>query len=194
MVSIVDLLPTVLDSLMFPNPNGSMGVPFIRFYRAKTGKRDFVIKEYNENAGRSRDPMRGIQTKTHLFLFNPWSNGERVFATATNGTVTCKRMIKLAEDDERMNERLELYRYRVPQELYHVKRDPDCLENLIHRPNHEKTKNKLMELLEEWMVQTKDPLLECFQNRDEPDLVEAYIQKLEEESNASAELKRSHVQ
>ena len=93
-------------------------------------------------------------------------------------------MIKLAEDDERMNERLELYRYRVPQELYHVKRDPDCLENLIHHPNHEKTKNKLMELLEEWMVQTKDPLLECFQNRDEPEFVEAYIQKLEEEANA----------
>jgi len=41
----------------------------------------------------------------------------------------------------------------------------------------------LMKLLEEWMIQTKDPLLECFQNRDEPEFVEAYIQKLEEESN-----------
>jgi hypothetical protein len=41
-----------------------------------------------------------------------------------------------------------------------------------------------MELLEEWMVQTKDPLLECFENRDEPEFVEAYIQKLEEEANA----------
>jgi N-sulfoglucosamine sulfohydrolase len=92
-------------------------------------------------------------------------------------------MVKLAEEDEQMNDRLELYRYRVPQELYHVKRDPDCLENLIEHPNHEKVRNRLMVLLEEWMVQTKDPLLECFQNRDEPALVEAYIQKLEEESN-----------
>jgi len=150
----------------------------------KQDNRDFVIKEYNENAGRSRDPMRGIQTKTHLFLFNPWSNGERVFATATNGTVTCKRMIKLAEDDEQMNERLESYRYRVPQELYHVKRDPDCLENLIHNPNHEKVKNKLMVLLEEWMERTNDPILECFRKRDDPEFVEAYIQKLEEEANA----------
>ena len=150
----------------------------------KQDDRDFVIKEYNENAGRSRDPMRGIQTKTHLFLFNPWSNGERVFATATNGTVTCKRMIKLAQDDEQMNERLELYRYRVPQELYHVKRDPDCLENLIHNPTHEKVKNKLMVLLEEWMERTNDPILECFRKRDDPEFVEAYIQKLEEEANA----------
>ena len=185
MVSVLDLLPTVLDSLGVSKPKRLDGRSFLPLLRGeKQENRDYVIKEYNENAGRSRDPMRGIQTKTHLFLFNPWSNGERVFATATNGTVTCKRMIKLAEDDERMNERLELYRYRVPQELYHVKRDPDCLENLIHRPNHEKTKNKLMELLEEWMVQTKDPLLECFRNRDEPEFVEAYIQKLEEEANA----------
>ena len=185
MVSIVDLLPTVMDSLNVSKPKRLDGRSFYSVLQGeKQDNRDFVIKEYNENAGRSRDPMRGIQTKTHLFLFNPWSNGERVFATATNGTVTCKRMIKLAQDDEQMNERLELYRYRVPQELYHVKRDPDCLENLIHHPHHEKTKNKLMELLEEWMVQTKDPLLECFQNRDEPEFVEAYIQKLEEEANA----------
>jgi N-sulfoglucosamine sulfohydrolase len=184
MVSIVDLLPTVLDALDVAKPRRLDGRSFYSILKGQQQKgRDFVIKEYNENAGRSRDPMRGIQTKTHLYLFNPWSNGERVFATATNGTVTCKRMIKLAEEDEQMNDRLELYRYRVPQELYHVKRDPDCLENLIEHPNHEKVRNRLMVLLEEWMVQTKDPLLECFQNRDEPDLVEAYIQKLEEESN-----------
>jgi N-sulfoglucosamine sulfohydrolase len=90
----------------------------------------------------------------------------------------------LAEDDEQMNERLELYRYRVPQELYHVKRDPDCLENLIHNPTHEKVKNKLMVLLEEWMERTNDPILECFRKRDDPEFVEAYIQKLEEEANA----------
>jgi N-sulfoglucosamine sulfohydrolase len=185
MVSIVDLLPTVMDSLNVSKPKRLDGRSFYSVLQGeKQDNRDFVIKEYNENAGRSRDPMRGIQTKTHLFLFNPWSNGERVFATATNGTVTCKRMIKLAQEDEQMNERLELYRYRVPQELYHVKRDPDCLENLIHNPNHEKVKNKLMVLLEEWMERTKDPILECFRKRDDPEFVEAYIQKLEEEANA----------
>jgi N-sulfoglucosamine sulfohydrolase len=185
MVSIVDLLPTVMDSLNVSKPKRLDGRSFYSVLQGeKQDNRDFVIKEYNENAGRSRDPMRGIQTKTHLFLFNPWSNGERVFATATNGTVTCKRMIKLAQDDEQMNERLELYRYRVPQELYHVKRDPDCLENLIHNPNHEKVKNKLMVLLEEWMERTNDPILECFRKRDDPEFVEAYIQKLEEEANA----------
>ena len=57
-----------------------------------------MIKEYNGNAGRSRDPMRAVQTKKFLYLSITWSNGERIFATATNGTVTCKRMIESRQD------------------------------------------------------------------------------------------------
>ena len=126
MVSVLDLLPTVLDALKVEQPSRLDGRSFYPVLKGEKQKgRDFVIKQYHENSGRSRDPMRAIQTKTHLYLFNPWSNGERVFATATNGTVTCKRMIALAEEDEDMNRRLELYRYRVPEELYKVKKDPD---------------------------------------------------------------------
>ena len=32
--------------------------------------------------------MRAIQSKEYLYLLIPWSNGSRVFATATNGTRT----------------------------------------------------------------------------------------------------------
>jgi len=185
MVSVVDLLPTVLDALGIDPPARQDGRSF---YPAIKGEKmegwDYVIKQYHENSGRSRDPMRAIQTKKFLYLFNPWSNGERIFATATNGTVTCKRMIALAEDDEEMNQRLELYRYRVPEELYQVSQDPDCLENLINYASKEKERIRLEALLEEWMVRTKDPILETFRNRDDPELVEAYVQKLEAEANA----------
>ena len=185
MVSVLDLLPTVLDSLGVPKPKRLDGRSFLPLLRGeKQENRDYVIKEYNENAGRSRDPMRAIQSKTHLYLFNPWSNGERIFATATNGTVTCKRMIKLSEEDEEMNKRLELYRFRVPEELYQVNKDPDCLENLIDYASQGKAKIKLQASLEEWLEKTNDPILECFRKRDDPEFVEAYIQKLEEEANA----------
>ena len=129
------------------------------------------------------DPMRAIQTKKYLYLFNPWSNGERIFATATNGTVTRKRMIA-TEEDEEMNKRLELYRFGFLEELYQVNQDPDCLDNLIDYVSKEKERIRLEGLLEEWMVRTKDPILETFRNRDDPELVEAYVQKLEAEANA----------
>ena len=86
MVSVVDLLPTVLETLGIDRPARLDGRSF---YPALRGEKmegwDYIIKQYHENSGRSRDPMRAIQTKTHLYLFNPWSNGERIFATATNG-------------------------------------------------------------------------------------------------------------
>ncbi len=185
MVSVLDLLPTVMDALGVEKPSRLDGRSFYPILKGeKQADRDFIIKQYHENSGRSRDPMRAIQTKTHLYLFNPWSNGERIFATATNGTVTCKRMIELAKNDKAMNERLNLYRYRVPQELYQVKRDPDCLQNLIDSSNNQEVKNKLQKLLEEWMVKTGDPILECFRKREDPAFVEAYVQKLESESEA----------
>ena len=185
MVSVLDLLPTVMDALGVKNPARLDGRSFYPVLKGeKQADRDYIIKQYHENSGRSRDPMRAIQTKTHLYLFNPWSNGKRVFATATNGTDTCKRMIELAKNDKAMNERLNLYRYRVPQELYQVKRDPDCLQNLIGSSNNQEVKNKLQKLLEEWMVKTGDPILECFRKREDPAFVEAYVQKLESESEA----------
>ena len=185
MVSVLDLLPTVMDALGVKKPARLDGRSFYPVLKGeKQAGRDFIIKQYHENSGRSRDPMRAIQTKTHLYLFNPWSNGKRIFATATNGTDTCKRMIELAKNDKAMNERLNLYRYRVPQELYQVKRDPDCLQNLIGSSNNQEVKNKLQKLLEEWMVKTGDPILECFRKREDAAFVEAYVQKLESESEA----------
>ena len=135
--------------------------------------------------------MRAIQTKKYLYLFNPWSNGERIFATATNGTATCRRMIALAQEDEEMHKRLELYRYRVPEELYQVNRDPDCLQNLIHYANHEKEKIRLQTLLEEWMIRTQDPILETFRNRNDPEFVEAYVKKLEAEAEERRKTQKS---
>ena len=192
MVSVLDLMPTILEALGVEKPSRLDGRSF---YPAVKGEKmrgwDYVIKQYHENSGRSRDPMRAIQTKKYLYLFNPWSNGERIFATATNGTATCRRMIALAQEDEEMHKRLELYRFRVPEELYQVNRDPDCLQNLIHYANHEKEKIRLQTLLEEWMIRTQDPILETFRNRNDPEFVEAYVKKLEAEAEERRKTQKS---
>lgn len=185
MVSVVDLLPTILDALDIPSPKRLDGRSFFPLLKGeKQGGRNYVIKQYNENAGRSRDPMRAVQTKNYLYLFNPWSNGERVFATATNGTMTCKRMIELAKTDEKLASRLDLYRHRVPEELYQVSIDPDCLVNLIDHPHHQGELKKLRSILSKWMIDSNDPLIEPFRKREDAAFVEAYVQRLENESAA----------
>ena len=126
--------------------------------------------------------MRAVQTKRHLYIFNPWSNGERVFATATTGTATYRRMAALAKRDDRLAKRLDLYRHRVPEELYDVTNDPDCLQNLIEDTRHQDALTALRSDLETWMKRTKDPLLAVFQKRDDAAHREAYVQKVEREA------------
>ena len=185
MISAVDFLPTILDITGAPHPKRLDGRSYLPLLKGDTQEdRDHIIKEYNENAGRSRDPMRGVQTKKYLYLFNPWSNGERVFATATTGTVTYRRMVDLASSSKSLSARLDLYKHRVPEELYDVTKDPDCLINLINQPKHQAELKELRAKLDAWMVRSKDPMLEAFRKRENAGFVEAYVQKLEKESSA----------
>ena len=176
-ISAVDLLPTMLDIGSIAHPKGFDGRSLLPLLKGQSQKnRDLAIKEYNENAGASRDPMRGVQTKQYLYLFNPWSNGERVFATATTGTATFRRMAALASSDKHLAARLDLYKHRVPEELFDVAKDPDCLHNLIDNPKHQAALRELRGELEDWMKRTNDPMLAVFQKREDADLREAYVQ------------------
>lgn len=194
MVSAVDFVPTLLDVLHLDHPRGLDGRSFAPLLEGGTQDgRDLVIKEYNENAGGSRDPMRAVQTKQFLYIFNPWSNGERIMATATTGTPTYRRMAELAKTDPWIKARHHLYQYRVVEELYDIQKDPDCLTNLIDSPPHQKQLNQLRQALEAWMVRTNDHMLDVFRNRDDPDVREAYVQQKEKEAEARKQAKRKNA-
>ncbi|MEE8451659.1 MAG: sulfatase [Thermoguttaceae bacterium] len=183
MVSAVDFLPTLLDVAGLAHPEGIDGRSFAPLLKGETQTgRHLVIKEYNENAGRSRDPMRAVQTEHLLYLFNPWSNGERVMATATTGTPTYRRMAELAETDTYLAARHDLYQHRVVEELYDIQNDPDCLVNLIDAPAQQQELSQLREALEAWMVDTGDHMLDTFRKRDDPAAREAYVLQKEEEA------------
>ena len=191
MVSAVDFLPTLLDTLGLPHPKGMDGRSFAPLLKGQEqAGRDMVIKEYNENAGGSRDPMRAVQTQRLLYLFNPWSNGQRIMATATTGTPTYRRMAELAKTDQTIAARHDLYQHRVVEELYDIQRDPDCLVNLIDDPAHQQELTRLRQALETWMVDTGDHMLDTFRKRDDPAAREAYVQQKEKEAEQRRSAKR----
>lgn len=185
MVSAVDLLPTLLELTGIKHPGRMDGRSFAALLHGEQqSDRDYVVKEYNENAGGSRDPMRSIQTRKYLYIFNPWSNGERIMATATSGTSTYRRMAELAKSDAAIAARHELYQHRVPEELYDIERDPDCLNNLMQSPIYQSELDSLRGKLEQWMITTQDGMLEVFQNRDDAEAREAYVVAQEREAEA----------
>jgi N-sulfoglucosamine sulfohydrolase len=191
MVSGVDFLPTLLDVTGIAHPPGLEGRSFASLLNGEPqDRREMIIKEYNENAGGSRDPMRAVQTKKFLYIFNPWSNGQRIMATATTGTQTYRRLAELAKTNPALAARHELYQHRVVEELYDVAHDPDCLKNLIADPAQAQELQSLRRVLESWMVQTRDPLLDVFRRRDDTMFRERRMLQLEEESNARRQKNR----
>jgi N-sulfoglucosamine sulfohydrolase len=195
MVSAVDLLPTLLDVAGFAHPDGLDGRSFAPLLRGETqDDREHAFKAYNENSGGSRDPMRAVQTQRFLYIFNAWSNGERVMKTATQGTPTYRRMKELAASDPEIAARLELLDHRVVEELYDTAADPDCLQNLIDDPAYESELAKLRSLLEAEMARTGDPMLEVFRRRYDVAAREAYVTRVEKESTQRGQRKKARDQ
>ncbi len=183
MVSAVDFIPTLASVMGFEAPSQLDGRSFADILKgeSQTG-RDFVIKEYNENSGAKRNPMRAIESKEYLYLFNPWSDGQLTMATATNGTATWRRMKQMADLDTNVRARVDLMEHRVVEELYHVASDPDCLVNLIDDNAHAPALQELRMQLGEHLRVTNDPLEACFRNRDQPAYLKNYMKEVQAEA------------
>jgi len=178
MISAIDFMPTVLDITGIALPQGLQGRSFAPLLKgqAQSG-RDHVIKEYNENAGGGRHPMRSVETRQFCYIFNPWSNGTRVFRTATQGTTTYKLMKKLAPTDPKIAARLKLFDHRTLEEFYDHQSDPDALHNLIDAPRCAKEIDRHRALLEAWMARTADPCLDVFRKRHDLAFREAFMKQ-----------------
>lgn len=176
MVSTVDLLPTLLDLLGIVHPGTMDGRSFASLLRGGgDGGREWVIKEYNENSGGNRNPMRAIESLDDLYIFSPWANGERTMATATMGTPTYRRMAAMAGSDAAIAARHELFVHRVPEELYAVGRDPDCLTNLVADASSRGRLDRSRSTMETWMAETDDPMLATFRQRGDAAAREAFM-------------------
>ncbi|MEM8734012.1 MAG: sulfatase [Planctomycetota bacterium] len=192
MVSAVDLLPTLCEILEWSPPAGMDGRSFAPLLKGKSlADREFVLKEYNENSGRKRNPMRGIETKEYLYLYNPWSNGELKMATATNGTRSWKRMKQMAGDNTAVAARVELMEYRVLEELYHIPSDPECLVNLAGSDQHRAAMYELRSKLLSEMQRTGDPVANLLRDPNDLEKRDRYMERVQAEADQRRKQKRT---
>jgi N-sulfoglucosamine sulfohydrolase len=176
MVSAVDILPTLLSVVGAELPKGLEGRSFLPLLKGEAqSNRDRVFKEYNENSAGQRAPMRAVQDTRFLYIFNPWSDGQRSFISATLRTNTYMRMEELAKNDDQIAQRIQLLKYRVVEEFYDIQNDPDCLVNLIANPAYKREIEERRSVLEKWMRDTHDHALEAFINRADKEALAAYM-------------------
>lgn len=176
MISAIDFMPTILALCGIDPPAGLDGRSFLPLLKGEpqTG-RDRVFTEYHENAGGIRNPMRAIQTRRFGYIFNPWSDGQRLFKSATLYSESYKAMKMAGETNEAIAARVGFFNHRVVEELYDYEKDPDALNNLIANPEYADIVERLRGELEVHMEQAGDPALDVFRNRDSQEKRQAFI-------------------
>jgi len=195
MISAVDMMPTLCDIVGIDHPQGFDGYSFAPILRGgKLPNREMVYKVYNENSGGNRSPMRSVQSRSFGYLFNPWSDGKRIFKTATTGTLTFRAMQKLAMTDKAIAARLKLFQHGVPEEFYDYKNDPDALNNLIDDPKYSRQLAEHRAAMRNFMQRTNDPILEVFDQRDDATVRSAYVDRVQADADARRKSKQKNKQ
>ena len=167
-VSGIDLMPTVLDAVQVDIPNDIDGRSFVPLLQGKKqANRDKLYTVFHKTAGRREFEMRASHDEQYLYIFNAWADGKTVFKNESQSGRTMKAMIKAAKSDAKIAERVKLFLYRLPQELYDYKNDPDCLHNLVNDPKHRKTLQRMQQQMLADMRRWEDPLRKTFQEKAE---------------------------
>ncbi|MCP4858440.1 MAG: sulfatase [Fuerstiella sp.] len=164
-VSTVDLFPTFMEVSGVTGPEGLDGRSFVPLLRQQPQvDRGYVFTQIDSKAGGDAVPMRSVQTGEYGYIYNPFSDGKHWYRNNNEGK-TMAAMQAASETHPEIAARIKLFRYRVSEEFYDLKNDPDCLHNLIDRPDLQASIELLQTQLVAHMTRTNDPMLPAFQNR-----------------------------
>ena len=171
-VSGVDLFPTFLDATRVVGPEQLDGRSFVPLLRGGPQEGwDWVFTQIDKKAGNDAVPMRCVQNARFGYIYNPFSDGKHWYRNNNEG-LCMKAMNEAARTDADIAARVELFRYRVLEEFYHLERDPDCLNNLIGAPEFREVVRDLQARMQAWMEKTNDPMLPAFINRSDRSIVD----------------------
>ena len=168
-VSVIDLAPTYLEAAGLALPEGMSGRSLLPVLESpKSGwvdeSRDFVVlgKERHTPWVRVDDvgyPSRAIRTDRYLYIRNlepdRWPEGDTFYC----GGPSSSRTLYLERREE-----LTMQRYirlawakRPAEELYDVRTDLDCLNNIASAPAHAEVRKRLRNRLNTVLREQADP-------------------------------------
>ena len=182
LISGVDFTPTVLQACGLEDKMKCDGKSYLSILEGKKDdSRDgYVYTQFNLTSAFNSYPMRCVQNKRYGYIFNAWSDGEKVFKNEAQTGLTFNAMVKAGEENKEIKERVDFFQYRVPEEFYDFEKDPDALCNLIDDPEYQEEIAKMRSILNSYMEKYKDPLLEKYHT-------EAYDKRIEEAKAAFIE-------
>lgn len=161
MVSLIDLLPTMIEAAGGTPPSDIDGRSFLPVLAGTTDRgRDEVFATHTGDKEMNRAPMRCIRTRDYKYIIN--LAPEIPYTThITKGPDREPYWVsweKLAESDKKAAAVVDRYEHRPAEELYDNRTDPYELENLAGDPGHAEALAKLREKVRQWRVQQGEDL------------------------------------
>jgi len=181
-ISAIDILPTFLEAAGIKGKGDIDGKSFLPVLKGeKQEDRKMVYTQFSQTAGKRNYPMRCVQNKKFGYIFNPWSDGIKVFKNESQAGRTFKAMEKAAQENKDIMDRVNLFLYRVPEELYDFENDHNALVNLIDDPSYKDVLDDLRSKMKEYMVETSDPALNVFINKNDEDAKQSFFEQMKNE-------------
>lgn len=178
MISTIDLMPTVLEMAGIPAPDSLPGRTLVPLIHGESQSgRDRVFVELNENPNADVRPSRGIYTKDFVYIFSPWSDGERVALFESRWYRSYATFAALAKRNPEIRARFDFLMHRKVEELYKYTSDPHALNDLIDNPQYAGVLDDLRGELADWMERTDDYVLPAFASLEDPAALERFMAK-----------------
>ncbi|ANQ52722.2 sulfatase [Flammeovirga sp. MY04] len=192
MVSMVDLMPTLLEACGVDVPRTLDGRSFLPILEGKKQKdRDMIYTHYNETSGSKAFPMRAVQTHDYLYIFSPWAVGGRQYKTSSINGKSFTAMKEKAVEDEALKLRVDFCLFRTVTEFYDLKNDPNGLNNLADDPKSAKKIAEFEKHMLAYMEKTNDPMLDMYKHKDDEDYLIKATEKHQEIVNDANRIRRA---
>lgn len=168
LVSTVDLLPTILDYAGVRAPKNLPGKSLSPLMTGANPEfRRFVFAEWNTSHAWPTPSLMFPQRSVYNGRFKLIRNLLTEVPNPAEEYYTTQALVQTGATQDEINAALEhvragyaTWRRAPPVELYDLFHDPYELDNLADRDDYVETRRLLINALEEWRLDTNDPLLE----------------------------------
>ena len=182
LVSSLDIFPTILDAIELPQnewPEHLVGHSLLPISREAS---DLVLREYRFGE-RSADsaqllfPQRCVRDARYKLIHSPIRTRHNILHDLYRDRHNAHFAAGTSQDEVEASGTLSVRvyeRYQNPPEyeLYDLQEDPHEFENLIEDPAYREVKERLIEVLQQWQSDTRDPFAQ-------PELAERFIAEMD---------------
>jgi uncharacterized sulfatase len=161
MLSLVDVLPTLVDAAGATPPSEIDGQSFLDVLKGKRAEhREEVFTTHSGDGDKNRFPIRAVRNKKWKYIRNLRPENEHHThidrAKPVDGNAYWKSWVAAAKDDATAAAIVERYHHRLAEELYDLEADPLEQKNLAGDARFAAVRQQLATQLDDWMREQGD--------------------------------------